>query len=203
MPRKIHFWEPMVIPGNPKISIAVAAYKRPDLLSCLLWGFKTQTYENWEINVIHDGPGPECRAAVEGFGDERIRIFETSEQRGHWGHPWREYGISKCTGEFIGLTDDDNFYAPVYFEWMLAALIDAEADFAHCDIVHSHRQFQYFPTEPRRFHCDLGSWVARASTLRGVPWTDFGHDGDGTFIESVVRRSRKVVHVPGVLMLHN
>jgi glycosyltransferase involved in cell wall biosynthesis len=204
MPSDIRFWNRLEIPGNPKVSLGIAAYNRPDQLSCLIYSLKSQTYPNWEAVIMHDGPGPEVRTAVERIDDARVRFIETDERLGQYGHPHRSRAISLCTGEFIGLSNDDNYYAPVYFEWMLYALTSADAMFAHCDMVHNYWRWCYFITQPRKNRCDLGSWIARANLVKATPWRDMDFAGDGTFIEDLVRQCRgKVVHVPGCLYVHN
>lgn len=104
----------LAVPGDPKVSLAIATYQQGDELACLLYSLKAQTYANWEAVVIHDGPGPEARAVVGRVGDPRIRLLEAPERRGGYGHPWRPLGIAASTGDYIGLSNGDNYYAPVY-----------------------------------------------------------------------------------------
>jgi glycosyltransferase involved in cell wall biosynthesis len=201
----IRFWNKLEVPGNPKISLGISAYNRPDPLSCLLYSLKSQTYDNWEAVIMHDGPGPQVREAVKRIEDPRIRYFESDERQSQYGHPNRPLTISLCTGDFIGLTNDDNYYAPVYFEAMLHALYSANADFAHCDMVHSYWRYCYFVTQARKNRCDLGSWVGRAYLVKSTPWRDMDFAGDGTFIDDMVAKCgrNRVVHVPMTVFIHN
>jgi glycosyltransferase involved in cell wall biosynthesis len=196
-------WQPLPVPGRPQVSLAVAAYHEPDALGCLLFSLKAQTYDRWEAVIVHDGPGPEVRELVAGLRDDRIRLLETPERRGQYGHPWRRLGIDACTGAYIGLSNADNYYAPVYFEWMLAALIEQRADFAYCNMVHSYSRYSPVASRPGKGGLDLGAWVARAELVKATPWWDMGFMGDGTFIEDLLDRTAKVVHVPGFLFVHN
>jgi glycosyltransferase involved in cell wall biosynthesis len=201
----IRFWNKLEVPGNPKVSIGIAAYNRPDTLSCLLYCLKSQTYENWEAVVMHDGPNPRVRAAVAHIDDPRVRYFESEKRKGQFGHPNRPQTISLCTGDFIGLTNDDNYYAPVYFEAMLYALYSAGADFAYCDMIHSYWRYCYFVTQPRKNRCDLGAWIARSYLVKNTPWHDMDFAGDGTFIDDMVARCGygRTIHVPMCLFTHN
>lgn len=211
--QKIFGWEPKPITGSPKVSMVIAAYHRPDPLASLLYSLRSQTYPNWEAVIVHDGAGKSAKQVVEAIQDPRIRFVETTERRGNYGHPWRSYGISLATGDYIGLSNDDNWYAPVYFEWMLSVLTTQQAQFAYCDMVHSHQQWKFYPTQHRRFRLfptrpkkgtlDLAAWIAEASLVKNTEWTDFSFDGDGTFIEALTAKCAKVLHVPGCLFVHN
>lgn len=195
-------WTPLVTPGNPKVSLAIAAYNRHDPLFCLLYSLRSQTHENWEAVVMHDGPCPSLRELVQNLGDPRVRFVESPERVGQFGHPLRKATAEMCTGDFIGMSNDDNYYAPVYFEWMLHALTSTDADFAHCDMVHDYWKWCHFVTRPKKNKCDLGCWVARADLVKRTPWRDMTEAGDGTFVEDLVA-GRKAVHVPGTLFVHN
>jgi len=197
-------WNTREVPGNPKVSLAIAAYNRPDHLCCLLYSLKAQTYKNWEAVIVHDGPNPEIRKKIEQINDDRIVYIDDVKRKEQYGHPHRQFAISRCTGEYIGMSNDDNYYAPVYFEWMLSALYSANALFAHCDMVHNYWEWSYFVTRPRKDQCDLGAWIAHGSIVRNTPWRDMSFSGDGTFIEDLVAQvGDKVVHVPGVIFVHN
>lgn len=199
----IHGWTPREVRGNPKVSMVIAAYRRPDPLACLLWCLKSQTWDNWEAIVMHDGEGPQDRQVVEGIGDPRIRFVETAVRQGNWGHPLRGTAVQLAAGDFIGMTNDDNYYAPVYFEWMLHELTVGGADFVHCNMVHSHAEWAAFPTAPRKHQIDMGGWLARADLVKTTPFWDMSFTGDGTFVEELAAKARKVVHVPGFLFIHN
>ena len=206
-------WNPLPIVGNPKVSLVVAAYQRPDPLAGLLYCLRSQTYENWEAVIVHDGECAATRKVVENIDDPRIRYIETPERRGQYGHPWRHYGILQTTGGYIGLSNDDNWYAPVYFEWMLHTLTSRKVQFAYCDFVHSHKQWSFFPTQhkkwkvlpvrPRKGTLDLAAWIAEAPLVRATQWNDYTFDGDGTYIEDLLTKCPRVEHVPGCLLVHN
>lgn len=86
---------------------------------------------------------------------------------------------------------------------MLHALVSQSAEFAYCDLVHSHHGWAYFPTVPRKGGLDLGAWIARANLVKATPWRDWDFAGDGTFIDDLVCRAQGVVHVRAWLFIHN
>jgi glycosyltransferase involved in cell wall biosynthesis len=201
--RPIRGWRPLPVVGRPKVSIAVATYDQRDELACLLYSFRAQTYSNWEAVVVHDGPGPVARDVVAAIGDDRVRLIETPERKQQYGHPWRDLGIFACTGDYIGLTNGDNYYAPVYFEWMLHLLTARGADLVYCDMVHSHFQWSAFGCAPAKGTIDLGCWVARADLVKATPWRDHGFLGDGTYVEDLCRKATTVMRIPKPLFVHN
>ena len=201
--REIRRWTPRPIVGNPKVSLAVATYEQADELACLLYSLKAQTYDHWEAVLVHDGPGPQVRAVVAHVNDARIRLLEMPERKGQYGHPWRQAGIDACTGDYLGLSNGDNYYAPVYFEWMLSVLTTAGADFAYCDLVHSYLQWRAVVPLPQKGSLDLGAWIAKAELVKATRWWDMGFVGDGTFIDDLVAQAQGVVHVPACLFVHN
>jgi len=201
--RSIRGWTPLTVLGQPKLSIAVATFEQRAELATLLFSFVAQTYPHWEAVVVHDGPGPIARDVVALVNDPRVRLIEAPERRADFGHSWRELGIDACTGDYIGLTNGDNYYAPVYFEWMLHLLTAHAADLAYCDWVHSHTQYSVMRAGPAQRLIDLGCWIGAAGLVRSTPWRDRGFAGDGVYFESLVRNARSAVHLPRPLFVHN
>ena len=60
---------------------------------------------------MNDGTGPAVRKAVAGIGDGRIRYCETERRNNDWGNSSNELGSLMTRGEFIGHSNDDNYYA--------------------------------------------------------------------------------------------
>ena len=191
------------VPPEIRVGMVVVAYRRPGPLACLLHSFLCQTHQNFEIIVMHDGPGPEVRPVVEVIDDPRINLIETDCRRGHHGHPMRHQGFQLSTADYLGTTNDDNYYVPVYFEWMLASLLHDKSQFVFCDFVRSRRQWRPHRSEPRTGGLDCGAWLAEASLVRRTPWTDMSHTGDGAYIESLTARARGISRVESCLFVHN
>ncbi|HVJ82189.1 MAG TPA: glycosyltransferase [Planctomycetia bacterium] len=204
----MRFWKPSLIAGEPLVSLVVAAYtvgdeRQRDALSCLLFALKAQSYANWEAIIVHDGPDSGMTDRIAALADSRIRFEETPVRRGHYGHPWRSYGISKSRGRYVGVSNGDNYYAPSYFHMMLEALVGSQADFAYCDMVHSHTRWNYFSTYPAVSAIDVGAWLADGDMVRATPWSDMGFAGDGVFIEALAAVAKKTVKVESCLFVHN
>jgi glycosyltransferase involved in cell wall biosynthesis len=195
-------WESKEIPGNPKVGMIVAAYMRPHPLACLLHSFLAQTYQNFEILVVHDGPGAEIRRTIETIQDDRIRYVETLGRHNQYGHPQRQLGIDLCTADYIGISNDDNYYVPVYFEWMLHQLFEDQAQFVFCNFVRSHKLWQPWSAKPEKGQIDCGAWIAAADLVQSTRWTDTSFSGDGTFIEDLVSRAKRITKLDAYLFVH-
>lgn len=171
---------------------------------CLLYSLKAQTYPNWEAIIVHDGEAPKSAwDLLYSCDPARIHMAETPERKGQFGHPWREWGIKRASGQYIGLSNDDNYYAPVYFSEMLFALQAGKAQLALCDMVHSHRQWGTIKGELKRGSVDVGSWIAEAELVKSTPWPDMGFAGDWTFIHALKHKAAKTVKVGGCFFVHN
>lgn len=199
--RHINEWKPL--PSVPwKVSLTVASYNNPNGLGQFLYCLKAQTHDNWEAVVMHDGPGPDSRRLVDSIGDPRIRFYER-EHRGAYGHPHREEGVRLCTGDVVGVTNEDNWYAPVYFEWMLHTMQAHGADFVYCNTLHSYCGWCVLDARIEPAHIDCGGWLAQRAVVDGLPWRDLSYGGDWTYISDLMTRVKKHVKVPGIIFVHN
>jgi hypothetical protein len=195
------------IPSDCKVSMVIACYRNIRKILLPLASLINQTHENWEAIIVHDGSEGSCEVwdVVNNFCDPRLRYHELPLKSNDWGNSSKEYGSQLATGNYIGHSNDDNFYAPVYFEWMLRSLIENQAQFAYCDMVHSHRQYQPMTCEPRACHIDGGGWLCQAGIVKATPWPTPKNDGhaDGHYVEALVSRCGRVTHVPHYLFTHN
>lgn len=204
----IRMWKGKRVTGDPKVSLVVASYlhgdaRRVHALACLLHSLLAQTYRNWEALVVHDGPYPPLPDFLLNLDIARIRFLETPERKGAYGHPWRRWGIDQTLGQYVGLSNDDNYYAPVYFEWMLSELQAKKADLVYCDMVHSHRRWGVITAKPARGFIDVGNWLAAAPLAKSTPWTDTGFAGDWTYFQALQQKARQLAKVSAPLFVHN
>lgn len=182
---------------EPLVSIAVRIKYAPDRLKLFILAMQRQRYDNWELVAVTDGPNEGAVSLVEETGDARIRLIETGERLGRWGHPYRQIGLDACRGEFIGMSNDDNYYVPGYIEQMLHALDGA--DIAMCQMLHSYSAWGVTAAGG-----DLGGWIARASLVRQVPWTGQDFASDRAYLQSLLKLAAgRVAVVKRPLFVHN
>jgi Glycosyl transferase family 2 len=186
-----------------KVSICVRVKYPVDRLTAMLLCLQRQTYKNWEALIVTDGPDPETRHALERVVDPRVILLETPEAKGRWGHPYRNLSIQRCTGAYIGLTNDDNYYVPGYIDQMVGALKMHNADLALCQIVHAYSGWcTISTTQPRAGACDLGNWIVKAAIAKSTPWPGEDFLDDGRYVEALAAKGKTVV-VPRALFVKN
>ena len=108
----------------PKISIAVPAYKTPELfLRQLIQSLQDQTYDNWELCIANASPQDasmeyvlkSCSAM-----DSRIVWKKLKENRGISENTNEAFAMA--TGDYVGLLDHDDLLAPNALYEIAAAL---------------------------------------------------------------------------------
>lgn len=190
---------------EPLVSIVVRVKYSPDRFLAFLLCMCVQRHENWELIAVTDGPDPHFVQTIDQAmprqAKDRVVILETPEAKGHWGHPYRQLGIDAAKGEFIGLSNDDNYYCPGYIEQMVNAL-GTDADLAICNTLHNY--FGWGIASPTaKAPGDLGSFLARRSIVDQVKFTGIDWLADGRYIQTLRRIARKEVLVPKCLFVHN
>lgn len=213
----MRYWKPKLKRG-PAVGIVAASYlnddeRRSRALTCMLASIAAQTYTNWRVKIVHDGPCQQPNATQnELVHDPRVEFICTPERKLQHGHPHRrEQALApfshKDDGpalpEYLVFTNDDNYYMPVFLEWLLAEATGLSSDFVYCDMIHSHRMWQHFITMPKKGRIDLGSFLVHRSLVEKVPWTDFSFSGDGTYIEALVAAAKRVRKLDATLFVHN
>ncbi|OHB81172.1 MAG: hypothetical protein A2W31_05010 [Planctomycetes bacterium RBG_16_64_10] len=196
---------PCKLPLTEKVSLSIAAFKRPKTTFALLASLIAQTYENWEALVVHSDPGPETRAVVEWLGDPRIKFMEVprASEFDYCAH-CRVAGFQAATGEWCGTTNDDNLFAPVYFEWLLSAAKRDGADFVYCNMSHSITGWSAFNTSLMIGGIDAAGWLCRTEIVKRTPWPAPWHGSDGQFVvQRLVPQCKKITKVPAWLWIHN
>jgi hypothetical protein len=183
---------------EPLVSIAVRVKYSPDRLKLFILSMQRQRHRNWEMVAVTDGPNDAAARVIGEFDDARLRLIQTDERLGRWGHPYRQVGIDACRGEFIGLSNDDNYYVPGYIEQMMHAM-DGGVDLVMCQLIHSHAGWNINPPGN-----DLGAWIARTSLIRQVPWRGTEFDSDLKYLQALQATAQgRVATVMRPLFIHN
>jgi GT2 family glycosyltransferase len=172
----------------------------PDRLKLFILSMQRQRYDNWELVAVTDGPNEAATRMVTETNDPRIRLIETEKRLGRWGNPYRQRGLDACRGDYIGMSNDDNYYVPGYIEQMLNAL-GGTADVVLCQALHSYSGWSVVPAGAGT---DLGAWIARASLVRKVPWSGQDFSSDLDYLMSLLALAPgRVATVARPLFIHN
>jgi GT2 family glycosyltransferase len=194
----------LALPTKKVIVICPAFERYPVICASML----TQTHKDWVLYLVHNGPMPKGYAS--GFNDERIKIVESLPAKGQWGHPIRKEYLEKITageidGEYVLITNEDNYYAPVFFEKMLAAMEENYDTIAtYCNMAHNYRAYNIIDAQLKFGEIDCGAVIIRKQ-YTSVGWNDMKEASDWTYFESIIARhgAHRWKKVPGVLFVHN
>lgn len=96
----------------PRITVSIPTV-RPKTLGSAIESVLRQTYRDWELIVVGQGPDPELRRVTEGFGDERVRYVHLDTLGISFA---RNAAIDAARGEILAFTDDDCEAAPNWLE---------------------------------------------------------------------------------------
>ena len=104
---------------NPKISVIIVTYNRPDSLSSAIESVLNQTYQNFELIVVDNGVEIPAKKIVESFDDTRIRYIQNDRNTDCAGG--KNIGMKNAKGEFIAILDDDDVWFPEKLELQIEA----------------------------------------------------------------------------------
>jgi len=94
----------------PEVTVVIPTRFRPELVTRAVSGVLAQTFTDFEILVVVDGPDDETCAALAGLGDDRIRVIVLSEKGG--APNARNVGAGAARSRWTALLDDDDEWLP-------------------------------------------------------------------------------------------
>lgn len=100
--------------SQPRYSIIVPVYNRPDEADELLASLLQQTYHNFEVIVVEDGSSVRCDAVIDRYRD-RLNIQYFYKPNSGPG-PSRNFGFEQARGNYFVVFDSDCMLPPHYFE---------------------------------------------------------------------------------------
>ncbi len=116
----------------PKVSVIISTYNRPEKLNKAIESVLNQTYKDFEVIVVHDGPSKDWMKGQP--SSPKVRYLHLEKNFGCDTKP-KNKGILESTGEYLAFLDDDNQFRPDH----LAALV-AELDRSpEVDLVYGQR----------------------------------------------------------------
>jgi glycosyltransferase involved in cell wall biosynthesis len=110
---------------SPRTSVIVSTYRRPSYLRETLRSILAQTWEDFEVLVVSDGPSQEDAAVLRTLADPRLRYLSVPHQGGP--AQARNEGLAHAQGMLIAFCDDDDLWDSRKLEAQVAALADGRA----------------------------------------------------------------------------
>jgi len=175
----------------------------------LIHALQLQTYPNWKLILVHDGPNTTgMRKLLDFIDDPRITYFESQTRFNDWGHSLRQIALDyvgqQMDGEFIVMTNADNYYVPGF----TAAMIDQfkpQTVAVYCDMIHDFYRWEYTKTRLVHSYVDCGCFMVRRATALSGGWKSKEYDGDWTYIEEIRSRhgEESITKINAALFVHN
>lgn len=117
-----------------KASVIVPVYNVEKYLTKCLHSLVNQTLQEIEIIVVNDGSTDQSQTIIDQFStDFSSKIKAYNKENGGLSDA-RNFGIDKCTGDYIGFVDSDDFVTPTMFEEMYALATKHEAEIVICNL---------------------------------------------------------------------
>jgi glycosyltransferase involved in cell wall biosynthesis len=111
----------------PRVSVVITALNRPVELDRAIKSVLAQSFQNFEIIVVIDGPTEAIDQAHVAGLDTRIRILALVQNVGL--AEARNCGIQEARGRWVALLDDDDEWLPRKLEAQVKAAHDSDAEF--------------------------------------------------------------------------
>lgn len=118
--------------ATPLVSIVIAACNTERYIGRALQSVLTQTERRIEVIVADDGSADDTVSVVRGFDDRRITLLTSA--RNHGQSHARNRALQRARGEWIGILDSDDWYAPQRLARLLETARAHEADLIADDL---------------------------------------------------------------------
>lgn len=199
------------------IHVIAVAYNRLVPLRILIDSFLVQTDNRWKLNIIYDGLPPQeimelIRSYTQPFYSRNANIdFEwTNKRNGNYGHPNRRMMLDKLVGEpgdFVLMTNDDNYYVPTFVAQMMEHTKDNNCGIVYCDTVHSHFGHSLHSSSLVEYGIDMGAFIVRYNIAKAVRFIHEDFSADGKYAQECSRycgmNGLIVTHIQRPLFIHN
>lgn len=176
---------------NPKVSVVISTYNRPEFLDRALASVGEQTFDDFEVVVVDDcspPSGPELPQAYRDVFDKHGAILDKrgielwplrlGENSGYQCMP-KNIGINNSSGDYIAYLDDDNTWRPDHLEVCVKAI---EEDFS-TDLVYTRMCNHIESVELHDKLVELHGREIHAGDTAGHPW-DPGALHAGNYIDT-------------------
>ena len=202
----------------PKIHVIAVAFEKFNQLKVFVQSWINQTKDNWILTVMHDGPNEEFSLIMQGYKDEcptKIDFLTTEQRFNDYGHSLRDIGLKNIQGEYVLLTNADNYFIPKTIEFINEVFIEHQPEVVIFDMVHSHNkpggrnlpEYSHFETKLERRSLDISAAIVKASLAKKVGFRDKTHDGDASYFEDIMKLKfpdgLSFAKIPRILFVHN
>jgi len=112
-----------------KISIIIPVYNVAPYIRECLHSVQHQTHSDIEVILVNDGSTDSSGAICDEYASEDARFIVVHKENGGVSSA-RNAGLDLATGEYIGFIDPDDYVTVDFYEKLLTAAVEHDADFA-------------------------------------------------------------------------
>lgn len=112
--------------GNPKYSVVIPVYNRPDEVDELLDSLTKQTFTDFEVIVVEDGSSLTCEEVASKYTDKLDLTYFFKQNSGQGFS--RNFGFERAKGEWLIVFDSDCLIPKKYFEIVDGYLSNNDVD---------------------------------------------------------------------------
>jgi GT2 family glycosyltransferase len=197
----------------PKFSIVATDYEPYVPRDGMIEGLKSlsnQTFQDFELIIVHDGPKTTSSDEYS-VGIDNYHYLETDKHYGiygtenfiagyGWGHHSRDLGIRAATGEYVINFNIDNFLYPHALEKIDRKLSETNADVLVFACTHEKFDINYFSgVPPVMGKVDMLQCVVSKRAWDSIGgWHRYDHSADGYLMQELVQKYG-YVHISEVL----
>lgn len=120
--------------ANPKVSVILTTFNRPQLLQRAVDSVLAQTFKDFELIIIDDFSDQPPNIHLKD-GEDRVMPIRMPYNTGFWVRP-RNVGLMVARAPFIAYLDDDNVYLPNHLEVLYEAIKNGQYDVVYGDRVY-------------------------------------------------------------------
>lgn len=209
----------------PEITALMSAYNSEEFIAEAIESILAQTYSDFELIIVNDGSTDKTREIIEGFKDERIKLFNLKKNRGVG--PALNYGLSKVQSKYVVKVDADDISVPTRFEEQKKFLEDNPEIsivgsfiefFPHNEKVANSTRYQSYKTlfekeinnltkweeirEKMYWFCAIThpSFMGKTEVIKLVGYEDFPMGTDYNLFYKLNKLGYKMVNLPKVLV---
>jgi len=117
-----------------KVSVVVPVYNVYDYIDKCLWSLVNQTLDDIEIVVVNDGSPDNSQEIIDKYKEKYPNKVKSFIKKNGGLSDARNFGILKCTGEYIGFVDSDDYVEQDMFEKMYNKAKNGNFDVVVCDV---------------------------------------------------------------------
>jgi glycosyltransferase involved in cell wall biosynthesis len=192
----------------PIIEFIIPTYTRVNHLMCIISSIAAQTSPNWKIHVISDASPDGILNKIIDFWnyDERIKFTILDKRSNDWGHTPRNFGLNESKQEWVVMSGEDNYYAPIFVEEFLKE-VDDKTNFIFCNMVTNYNNQQYIPMQCKieLGFIDIGCFMVRPELAKQIGIeVKYKEIADGVLADKYVKKfGGKIKQILKVLYVHN